>query len=244
MILSEDGRIDKALDHGRELTDMYPDDGPMWATRSMIESLAGNYATFALEFAGRAVELEHTGFNESLAMALALSGNGDHEDAITALKKGESAALNRTDGKEDEIYYRYMGQFEVLAGNESAVESLKKAREITVTSYRPKILALYGVALLTRGRKEEAQEEFKSAMRDPGRHYKVEDELAFALCELGAGGAESGVSSIQYLVNEHSNMKGLMLETSALLKVMQTCEVDGCAKSITLIDNALDTQNL
>ena len=78
MILSEDGQIAAALHKARDLTEMYPDDGQMWATRSMIEILAGNYTAAAMECGRKAVTLNQSGFLENLSLAFALSGSGDH----------------------------------------------------------------------------------------------------------------------------------------------------------------------
>ena len=234
MILSEVGRIDEALIYARELTDMNPDDGPTWATRSMIESLVGNYSPSALEYANRAVELDTTGFNENLALAFALSGSGHNEGAIGALKQ--------IVGEKDDIYYRCLGHFEVLDNDfHSAVDSLRMAVDFTKPAKRPKILALYGVALLAQGSQEKAREIFESAnsARDSGRRYKADDELAFALCELGAGQTKSGVSKIEKLSNEYPQMRGLFSETSALLSVMRNYGIDGCDQCIS----ALDTPN-
>lgn len=236
MILSEDGQIEEALNHARVLTDMNPSDGRVWATRSMIESLAGFYTTSALECGNKAVGFNPRGFDENLALAFALSGSGDHDGAISALKQ--------IVGEEDpDIRHRCLGHFQVLAGDfDSAVENLQKAIKFTKPAKRPKILALHGVALLAQGNREEAQETFKSATsaRDPVRHYKADDDLAFALCELGAGRTEPAVSRIQTLSDKYRQMRGLLVELSALLGVMKSCEIEGCDQCIASIDSALD----
>ena len=48
MILSENGQISEALKTARGLTEMNPHDGPVWAIRSMIESLAEYHTPTAL----------------------------------------------------------------------------------------------------------------------------------------------------------------------------------------------------
>ena len=235
MILSEAGQISEALKNARDLTEMNPHDGRVWAIRSMIESLAGYHTTTALEYGNAAVKLNPTGFNENLALALALSGSGDNEGAI--------AALLKIDGERDEVFYRYLGHFQILVGDsDSAVASLQEAVAQTKPASRPKILALYGVAFLAQGNDTQALDTFKSASaaRNPGRIYKADDELAFALCELGAGQTVSGVSKIQTLSTQYRHMKGLLSEFSALLSVMQTHGIEGCDQCITSIDGALD----
>lgn len=237
MILSEDGQISEALGNALVLTEMNPQDGQVWAIRSMIESLAGNYTAAALECANKAVKLNPKGFDENLAFAFARSGCGDHEGAI--------AALLEIDGDpEDEVFNRCLGHFQILAGYfDSAIGSLQKAIDFTKPARRPKILALHGVALLAQGNQKAALESFESASaaRNTNRIYKADDELAFAMCELGAGQAEVGVSRIQKFSNQYRQMGGLLLETSALLNVMQTYGIESCDKCITLIANALDT---
>ena len=236
LILSEAGHVNEALRYAQELTELYPEDGLMWATRSTIESLAGNYAPNALEYGAKAVALNPKGFQENLSLAFAQSGSKDNNKAI--------ASLSKIDEERDEIYYRCLGHFQVLLGNAiSAVDNLQKSIEFTQPASRPKILALYGVALLAQGSREEAQRTFDSALsaRDEDRSYKVDDELAFALCELGDGQRESGASTIQRLSEEHRPMKGLLLEFSALLGVMASCGIEGCDRCITLIDSALST---
>ena len=234
MILSEDGQIPDALKNARDLTEMNPHDGPVWAMRSMIESLAG-CGKSALDCGKEAAKLNPTGFNENLALAFALSGSGDNEGAI--------AALQEIDGERDEVFYRCLGHFQILAGDfDSATCNLKTAVNLTKPAKRPKIMALYGVALLAQGSNEAAIECFESAwLKTENRDYKADDELAFALCELGAGRTESGVSAIQKLSNEYRQMRGLLLETSGLLSVMQTCGIDGCDRGIASIESALGT---
>ena len=236
MILSEDGQISEALKKAQELTDMNPDDGRVWAIRSMIESLAGYHTETALEYGQTAVTLNPTGFNENLALAFALSGSGDNKGAI--------AALLKIDGERDEVFYRCLGHFQILGGDSnSAVASLQEAVNKTEPAKRPKILALYGVAFLAQGNDKQALATFHSASeaRNPGRTYKADDELAFALCKLGAGERKPGVLEIQDLATKYRHMKGLLSEFSALLSVMQTRGIEGCDQCITSIDGALDT---
>ena len=136
-----------------------------------------------------------------------------------------------------------MGHFHILANDiYRAVDSLPKTVDFTRLAKQPKNLALYGVALLAEGSQEKAREIFESASsgRDPERHYKADDKLALALCDLGARRTELGVSTIRTLSIEYRQMRGLLLETSALLSVMQTCGIDGCDQCITLIDSAVD----
>ena len=73
-------------------------------------------------------------------------------------------------------------------------------------------MALYGVALLAQGGQDKARKWFDSACsaREKTRHYKADDKFAFALCDLGAGRKESGVSAIQKLSNEYRQMRGLL----------------------------------
>ena len=234
IIVSENGQVDAALKYAEELTRMYPDDGVMWATRSRIESLAGNYPS-ALEYGEKAVELSPSGFVENLGVAFARSGSGDHKGAIAALKQ--------IVGEEDEVLCSWLGQFQMLEGEfDSAVESLNRARGLTEPARRPKILALLGVALLAQGRREEAVETFEAASsgRHAGRSYKPDDALAFALCELGAGRLESGVSTIRELSRTYRPMKGLLRELCALLDAMGACGVEGCGDCSMFIESALD----
>lgn len=236
MILSEDGRIDDALRYARQLTKINPGDGQSWAALSMIESLAGNYAKPALECAEQAVALNAAGFNENLSLAFTLSGCGDYKGAI--------AALQQIIEQDDDIFYRCLGHFQILAGEfDNAVDNLRKAVEFTLHAKRPKALALYGVALLGQGSREKAQQAFELATsgRHPDRHYKADDELAFAMCILGAGQAEAGRLMIQNFSQGFPDMRGLLLETSALLDVMQTNGIEGCDDCINLIANALPT---
>ena len=238
MVLSEDGQISEALKKARDLTDMNPDDGLVWAMRSMIESLAGYDTKSALKCGKKAAKLNPTGFNENLALAFALSGSGDNKEAI--------AALRQIDGEQDEVFYRCLGHFQLLAGEfDSAVKSLQEAIDKTDPAIRPKIFALHGMALLTQGHHKEAQETFESASpeRHPGRSYKADDKLAFALCKLGAGQTKLGVSKIQKLADEYPQMRGLLLETKALLGVMKDHGIEGCDQCITSIDSALDTES-
>ena len=183
-----------------------------------------------------AVKLNPAGFNENLALAFALSGSGDNEGAI--------AALLKIDGERDEVFYRCLGHFQILVGDsDSAVASLQEAVNKTKPAKRPKILAPYGVAFLAQGNDKQALDTFNSASeaRNPGRPYKADDELAFALCELGAGQTVSGVSKIKALATQYRHMKGLLSEFSVLLSVMQTRGIEGCDQCITSIDGALDT---
>ena len=236
MILSEDGQISEAMKKAQELTDMNPYDGRVWAIRSMIESLAGYHTETSLEYGQTAVTLNPAGFNENLALAFALSGSGDNEGAI--------AALLKIDGERDEVFSRCLGHFQILVGDSnSAVASLQEAVKKTEPAKRPKIFALYGVALLAQGNDKQALDTFNSASeaRNPGRTYKADDELAFALCKLGGGQTVSGVSKIKALATQYRHMKGLLLEFSVLLSVMQTRGIEGCDQCITLIDGALDT---
>ena len=236
MILSEDGQISEALKIARALTAMNPEEGRVWAARSMIESLAGSHTPTALASGKEAGRLNPTGFNENLALAFALSGSGDNEGAI--------AALLRIDGDRDEVFYRSLGHFQILVGDfDSAIASLQEAVNKTKPAKRPKLFALYGVACLAQGNEKQALDTFKSASgaRHLDRNYKADDELAFALCELGFGQTESGVSSIQTLSTRYWYMKGLLAEYSALLSVMESCGIEGCGQGITSIDCALDT---
>ena len=234
MILSEKGQMTEALKIARDLTEMNPQDGRVWAVRSRIESLAGYHTATAC---GReAVQRNPTGFNENLALAFALSGSGDNEGAI--------AALLKIDGERDEVFCRSLGHFQILVGDfDAAGANLQEAVNKTKPARRPKILALYGVACLGQGNDEQAVDAFKSASeaRNLERTYKAEDELAFALCELGSGQTAAGVSTIQTTSMEYRHMKGLLLECSALLGVMQTRGIEGCNQCMTSIEGALDT---
>ncbi len=208
----------------------------MWATRSMIKSLAGNYSSTALECGNKAIELNPNGFEENLSLAFARSGSQDHKGAI--------ATLNQIVGEEDEIRYRCLGHFQLLVDDfDSAVKNLRKVVDFTKPAKRPKILALYGVALLAQGSREKAREIFEStsSARDSGRSYKADDELAFALCELGASQQKSGVSTINKLSKKYRLMRGLLAELSSLLRVMDRYGTEGCSQCITLIDSALHT---
>ena len=113
--------------------------------------------------------------------------------------------------------------------------------DLSKPAIRPKTLALYGVALLAQGSREEARRTFESASsaRDSDRHYKADDELAFALCKLGAGQQGPSVSAIEKLSKDYQTMKGLLSEVSALLSVMKSYGTEGCDQCITLIDNVL-----
>jgi len=238
LILSEDGQIETAANYAKELTEMNPYDGPMWAARSMVESLAGNYATSALEYAEQAVEQDPFGFNENQALAFARSGLGDHVGAIEAMERIPEGE------RDDDIYHRCLGHFQALVGDSgSAVESLREAIKITDPAIRPKIFALHGVALLAQGSQDEARKSFESGFtaRSAKREYKADDELAFALCELGSGRTKSGISNIQENSNKYRQMRGLLSETSALLKLMQNCGVAGSDQCITSIAKTLDT---
>ena len=122
LILSEDGKIADALNRAQELTEMNPDDSEIWATCSMIESLAGNYDSAALKCGRRAVELNPDGPFENISLAFALSGCGDHKGAVDELQK--------IGGEKDDLYYRSLGHCQILAGDSAfAVESLKSAVE-------------------------------------------------------------------------------------------------------------------
>ena len=235
MILSENGETSEALRIARDLTEMNPHHGRVWATLSMIESLAGGHTSEALKSATTAVKLNPTGFSENLSLAFALSGNGDNEAAIDALQK--------IDGERDEVFYRCLGYFQILAGYaDSAVASLRQAVDQTKPARRPKILALYGVALLAQGQNEQALVEFNSGCnaRNPNRAYKADDELAFALCKLGAGKSAASALEIQSLCEQYRHMKGLLAEFSALLAVMQGHGVEGCDPCIVSINSALN----
>ena len=234
-ILSEYSETSEALKHARALTEMNPHHGQVWATLSMIESLTGGHTSEALKSANKAVKLNPTGFNENLSLALALSRNGDNEAAIDALQQ--------IDGEHDEVFHRCLGHFQILAGHaDSAVASLQQAVDQTQPARRPKILVLYGVALLAQGQTEQAAVEFNSGWdaRNPNRAYKADDELAFALCKLGAGQSAESASDIQSLCEQYGHMKGLLAEFSELLAVMQAHGVTGCGPCIDSIDNTLN----
>ena len=234
MILSENGQIDEALNYAQDLTEKYPTDGSMWAARSMIESLAGNYAGPALKYAAKAVDLSPKGLVENLSLAFAKSGSGDHQGAISALEQAI--------GEEDDIRYRCLGHFQILAGDgDSAVENLKKSVDLTKPALRPKTLALQGVALLSHGASGEGYATFESAWNNkvPNRNYRADDEFAFALCEMGVGQWSSGLSKIEALSKRYRAMRGLLLELSALLAVMKNQGVEGCGQSIATIQAVL-----
>ena len=234
LILSENGQIDEALNYAQDLTEMYPTDAAMWAARSMIESVARNYARAALKSGAKAVALNPKGFVENLSLAFAKSGSGDHQGAISTLEQAI--------GEEDDIRYRCLGHFHILAGDgDSAVESLKKAIDLTKPAMRPKTLALQGVALLAQGASTESHTTFELAYNNKveNRNYKADDELAFALCELGIGQWTDGLSKIKTLSKRYRAMRGLLLELSALLAVMKNQGVEGCGQSIAAIQAVL-----
>ena len=146
---------------------------PSGAARKPTKTLRG-YQQEALDAVNPA------GFNENLALAFALSGSSDNEEAI--------AALLKIDGERDEVFCRCLGHFQILVGDsDSAVANLQEAVNKTKPAKRPKILALYGAALLGQGNDKQALDTFNSASeaRNPGRTYKADDELAFALSISG-----------------------------------------------------------
>ena len=49
----------------------------------------------------------------------------------------------------------------------------------------------------------------------------MDDELAFALCHLGAGESGLGFSIITRLCDEYGFMKGLLAEFDKLLRIME-----------------------
>ena len=237
MILSEYGEMDQALSHAQQLTEMYPDDSRMWAARSMIHSLRGDYADEAIKFANKAVELNPNGFDENLSLGFALCGCGQFTDAVSTLSQ-----LEIEDDRN--IWHRALGYFRILATDPTeAVRSLHEAVEFERPAVRPKTMALYGIALLMNGDHEEANETFGKAClaRDNERLYKIDDELALALCGLGVGQAEVAKQTIRIAVSKYSFMKGLLSEFSDLLRIMDQHRIEGSDQCLNMIAKALDT---
>ena len=233
MILSEDAQVDGALKFAKELTDIFPMDGPMWATRSMIHSLKGDYAPEAMKYAETAVKLNATGFVENLSLAFAFAGTGNYQEAISALDAIEEG--------DDDIRYRSLGHFQMLVNDStSAIRNLKKAAELNQPALRPKTMVLYGIALMSYGNREGAETIFRdtSKSRDSGRHYKLDDELAFALCDLGHGDDVSGASCFTELWRKCQFMRGLFSEYGNLLRIMKDGGVEGCDQCLSVLDES------
>ena len=233
MILSEDAQVDAASDYAKDLTEMFPYDGQMWAARSMIHSLMGEYKPEALEYAQTAIRLNGSGFVENLSLAFALAGTQNYSEAISA--------LNAIEGEDDDIRYRTLGHIQLLAGDSaSAIANLGKAVDFTRPAIHPKTMALLGVAFLIDGNSPEARETFEEASgsRHLGRHYKMDDELAFALCHLGAGESGLGFPIITRLCNEYGFMKGLLAEFDKLLRIMERHGIGGCDECLEVIAKA------
>ena len=234
MILSEDAQLEEARNYAQQLTEMYPEDSQMWATLSMINSLEGGYDPDALRNADKAVAINPTGLFEQLSRGFALSGAGRHADAIST--------LDDVVGEEDDIWYRALGHFHMLAGNtEAALCNLQKAVEFVRPAVRPKTLLLYGIAQSLKGHPELAKEAFKEACSegDLGRRYKMDDELALALCNLGIGQRDAAISTVTKLSGEHNYMKGLLKEFADLLNIMNDQGIEGCDQCLQVVGSAL-----
>ena len=235
MILSEYAQLDESLSRADQLTEMYPYDGRVWAARSMVHSLKGDYAGEALAFANKAVCLNAKGFDENLSLAFALSGSGNHTKAIATLEQ-----IEVDDDKN--IWHRALGHFHLLADRPvDAVYNLRQAAEWESPAVRPKTTMLLGVALLAQGNYEEAKQTFQSvySKRDMKPRHKVDDELAFAVCELGVGFADEGRVSIDAILLKYGFMKGLFKEYADLLRIMRLHKVDGCGPCLDVVSEAL-----
>lgn len=233
MILSEDAQVIAASDYAKDLTEMFQYDGRMWAARSMVHSLMGDYKPEALEYAQTAIRLNEFGFVENLSFAFALAGIQNYSEAISA--------LNAIEGEDDDVRYRALGHIQMLAGDTAAaIDNLQKAVDFTRPAIRPKAMALLGVAFLINGNSQEARETFEEASvsRHTGRHYKMDDELAFALCHLGTGKGELGLSIITRLCNESGFMRGLLAEFDNLLRIMERHGIGGCDECLKVIAKA------
>ena len=231
MILSEYAQLDESLDRAAQLTEMHPYDGRVWAARSMIHSLKGDYGVESLEFADKAVSFNRDGFDENLSRAFALSGSGNHIEAI--------ATLDQIEVDDDKnIWHRALGHFQLLATDSvGAVYNLRQAVDWEKPAIRPKTMMLLGVALLTKGDFEEAKEAFERvcSARDMKPRHRIDDDLAFAVCELGVGNGHKARDSISAISSKHKSMKGLLNEYAALLRIMEQHQIDDCGPCLDVI---------
>ncbi len=214
---SETGRVRDAAEHAKILTELNPNDGQIWATRSMIETMTGYCKIEALKYANEAVKINPLGVNENMALAMVQSAYNNHAGAIAALSQIEDDDL-------DDVYHTRLGQSYILAGEPaSAVNVLYQAVDYQTPAKRPKTLAVYGIALQAEGRKDEAAAAFQSAVnaRHQDRIYSVEDQFAYALCEIGNGEVEAGKSTIEKLAVRYPETQGLFFEVLQLLNRMK-----------------------
>lgn len=235
MLLAEDAKLDKALAYAHQLNEMYPNDSQMWANRSMIHRLAGDYPT-ALDHANKAVRLSPNGLVERLSHAFALSGVGNQKDAISTLDKID-------EGKEN-FFYRANGYFHILTGDaDTAIATLEEAIQFERPAVRPKTMILHAVALLLKGNDAEARVAFEKACPAQGseRRYKIEDELAIALCQLGAGQDTKEPFTVIKLSREYSHMQGLLKEIADLLRIMARYDIKGSDSCLEAIESTLDS---
>ena len=233
-ILSEDGQIGKAIEYSDKLIDAYLNDSQMLAVRSMIYSAAGRFEEDALPSARKAIDINGTGLVENLSLATALSAIGLHGEAIEALAP--------TIPEDDEDRLRALGYSEMLVGEAQVAHShLERARALESPATRAKTVALYGLSLLMTGDREKAQTTFEEAIttRNRDRHYKADDQMAYALCELAAG--QSGVHgpTITQLSTRFSHMRGLLLETNSLLAILVDNGIPDCEESVGAVNGAL-----